>query len=271
MNRGHRILALVLGVLAGLAIMPAAQADSLNFSDIEVPLQELTGRTLREGWPVEKRDILAVEPGVGNQLVLERLGTPDEAHRPDGLPEWDYNFLIPFARSQDVLVCQYKVVFDQQRRVTATHWRRYLCETAFEALTEAGDPQEMLTLSADVLFEFDSATLSDTGRERLQAIASALRADYEQPLITLVGHSDRIGSVDYNQDLSRRRAEAVRDYLARHQLDARYMVAEGRGESEPVVSCPGSTVDAALKDCLQPNRRVEIQVVERGRRALAIQ
>lgn len=263
--------AVVIGaVMLVLAVMPpSAFARELVFTDIDIPLQELSERTLRDGWPVDRRDVAAVQPGISNQAVLDRLGTPDEARRPGGRPEWDYNLRIPFARSDDVLVCQFKVVFDRNRVVTSTHWRRFLCETAFESLADAGKAHEVLTLSADVLFEFDSAALVSEGRERLRAIASALRADYDKPLITLVGHTDRIGPPEYNRELSQQRAESVRTFLAQEGLDQQFMVAEGRGESEPVVSCPGSTVDARLKACLQPNRRVEIQVVERGSRSIA--
>ncbi len=121
----------------------------------------------------------------------------------------------------------------------------------------------MLTLSADVLFGFGKAELTAAGRDRLVEVAGTLKTTYTDPMITLVGHADRIGSDAYNLKLSQRRAEAVRNFLTRQGLPSASMVAEGRGDTEPVVFC--RTDDRAeLRQCLQANRRVELEVFERG-------
>jgi len=87
--------------------------------------------------------------------------------------------------------------------------------------------------------------------------------------INAIGHADRIGSDDYNKQLSEKRAEAVKDYLAQKGVEESKVRSEGRGKSEPVTGdqCKGNKPNAKLIACLQPDRRVDIEV--RGERQAA--
>ncbi len=103
-------------------------------------------------------------------------------------------------------------------------------------------------------FEFDKAELTAVGRAVLDAwLAQA----HPGIAVRVVGHADRIGPVSYNKRLSMRRAETVRQYLVDKGLKAADIEVVARGESDPLVSCPGKPT-AAVIDCLAPNRRVEI-------------
>ena len=85
-------------------------------------------------------------------------------------------------------------------------------------------------------------------------------ATYE--VILAIGHTDRIGSAAYNQKLSLRRAEAVKQYLVSKGIAANRVYAEGKGKSQPVTK-PGdcnSKKGEALVGCLQPDRRVDVEV-----------
>src|SRR5690606_42012215 len=59
---------------------------------------------------------------------------------------------------------------------------------------------------------------------------------------------------------SRRRAEAVRNYLISKGISSHLISAEGRGSREPLIECQGNAITASLKQCLQPNRRVQIMI-----------
>lgn len=65
-----------------------------------------------------------------------------------------------------------------------------------------------------------------------------------------------IGAAEYNQQLSKKRANTVRALLVSNGLDGAVMRPEGRGEDEPVVACEGTRQTPELVQCLQPNRRV---------------
>jgi OOP family OmpA-OmpF porin len=114
-----------------------------------------------------------------------------------------------------------------------------------------------INLRSDAYFEFDSATLTQDGKDKLDRIARQLR-DAQEPSIRIVGHTDRIGPEDYNMKLSRDRAQAVKNYLTRQGVPERVMNVAGRGEAEPIERCEGMRGNA-LVDCLQPNRRTDIE------------
>lgn len=118
---------------------------------------------------------------------------------------------------------------------------------------------ETVVLSAKELFAFDSAVLAPEQR-KLDELASALSANTQIDNIIITGHADRIGSASYNQKLSEQRANAVKEYLINHGIAASRLVASGKGESMPVVTCDNKK-RADLIVCLEPNRRVEIEQV----------
>jgi OOP family OmpA-OmpF porin len=125
---------------------------------------------------------------------------------------------------------------------------------------------EKITLSTDVLFEFNKAELRPAGQQRLDELAkSAQGANVDK--VVLVGHADRIGSEEYNQELSEKRAQAVADYLAQKGVDSSRLQVEGKGKAEPVTGndCdkmgPASNKNAKLIACLQPDRRVDAELL----------
>jgi OOP family OmpA-OmpF porin len=129
---------------------------------------------------------------------------------------------------------------------------------------------QRITLNTDVLFEFNSANLRPGAHQKLDELAQTMQGA-EVDRIVAVGHADRIASDDYNRDLSERRAAAVKEYLVQKGVDAQRVEAQGRGESEPVAQCgkmgPERASNRKLVACLQPDRRVEIEVL--GHRQVA--
>lgn len=129
--------------------------------------------------------------------------------------------------------------------------------------TPAAAPPVKITLSADSMFDFDSAAIRSAGKAELDKLASDLRPlRYDSILVT--GHTDRIGSEKYNQDLSLRRAEAVKSYLVSSAgITAARITTRGIDGSDPVTTSSQCTnlAKAALITCLQPDRRVEVEVV----------
>ena len=113
-------------------------------------------------------------------------------------------------------------------------------------------------LSTDAFFDFDKATLNPKGQAALDEVASQL-AGTTYDTITIVGHTDRIGTVAYNQKLSERRADAMAQYLMGKGLPADKISASGLGEKNPTAQCSGLR-GARLIACLQPDRYAEVTV-----------
>ena len=122
-------------------------------------------------------------------------------------------------------------------------------------------PQK-INFSADALFDFDKAALRPAGKSMLDELTRLLQgAKYE--VILAIGHTDRIGSAAYNQKLSVRRAEAVKKYLTEQGIPPNRVYAEGKGKTQPLTKpsdCKSRQSRALLIACLQPDRRVDVEV-----------
>jgi len=116
-----------------------------------------------------------------------------------------------------------------------------------------------ITLNADAFFDFDKDTLKKEGKASLDALVKDMNVAQVE-YITVVGHTDRIGSDAYNQKLSERRANTVAKYLTAKGVPASMVKASGVGEAQPVKECKGEKATSALIKCLAPNRRAVITV-----------
>ena len=119
----------------------------------------------------------------------------------------------------------------------------------------------MVNLSSRELFEFNKATLTNDAKAKLDAeVLAKLRDIGEVRYINVNGHADRLGSAQYNQQLSEKRADAVRAYLVSKGVAAATVETFGFGKTTPVKSCPDQKDRKALIECLAPNRRVEVEI-----------
>lgn len=110
-----------------------------------------------------------------------------------------------------------------------------------------------LSLKTDTSFGFDKSSLQPEGIEHLKKLKAELENDKVDSIIA-TGHTDSIGKASYNQKLSLRRAQAVKDYLVSLGLPANRIFIEGKGESQPVASNKTSQGRAL-------NRRVDVEVL----------
>jgi OOP family OmpA-OmpF porin len=127
----------------------------------------------------------------------------------------------------------------------------------------APPPRSRVSFSAESLFNFDQSNVQPEGRAALDKFANDLSGT-QYDSISVEGHTDRLGKPAYNQKLSLERANAVKDHLVTTgRIDPAKITATGKGESTPVTKpgdCKGTRQTPALVTCLQPDRRVEIEV-----------
>jgi OOP family OmpA-OmpF porin len=111
--------------------------------------------------------------------------------------------------------------------------------------------RQAVVIQADALFDFDKSVLRPDGRKAIDDALAKLRGvDLEMVIAT--GHTDSVGTPQYNQRLSERRAAAVKDYLASKGIPASKITTIGKGESQPVAT--NKTAEGRQK-----NRRVDIE------------
>ena len=119
---------------------------------------------------------------------------------------------------------------------------------------------QRITLDSKVLFDFDKAVLRPEGKAAIDSqVVGSLSRIQKLEVVLVTGHADRLGTEAYNQKLSERRADAVRDYLVAKGVPKEKVETLGVGEKQPVVQCDQKALKALI-ECLQPNRRVEVQV-----------
>jgi len=121
---------------------------------------------------------------------------------------------------------------------------------------------QKITLASKALFDFDKAVLKPEGKAAIDSeIISKLSGVQKLELVLVTGHTDPIGSQAYNQKLSERRADAVRDYLVSKGVPKDKIETLGMGKTQPI---PGLVCNQKnLKEkiaCLAPDRRVEVEV-----------
>jgi len=119
----------------------------------------------------------------------------------------------------------------------------------------------VLRVTSTELFDFNKAVLSQTAQAKLDVeVVAKLGGFATVQFINVNGHTDRLGSQQYNQKLSEKRAIAVKTYLVSKGVDGSKIETYGFGKTLPVKSCPDQKDRKALIACLEPNRRVDVEV-----------
>jgi OOP family OmpA-OmpF porin len=118
-----------------------------------------------------------------------------------------------------------------------------------------------ISFSGDALFDFDKSSLKPAGMKMLDELVQQFKgAKYDS--IVATGHSDRLGNSAYNQKLSERRAQTVKQYLMDKNVQAGSIEAKGMGETQPLTpagACRGAQSSKVVA-CLQVDRRVDVEV-----------
>jgi len=127
----------------------------------------------------------------------------------------------------------------------------------------ATEAQHTVIAQADrtVYFAFNKADLSPEAKEKLDTLAHRLMDADDIQGARIVGYADRIGTASYNKALSKKRAEAVRNYLVgQGLLKPSKTETQWVGKSKPSANCSNNQSHAELIECLQPDRKVTVEI-----------
>jgi OOP family OmpA-OmpF porin len=114
-------------------------------------------------------------------------------------------------------------------------------------------------LQNEETFDFNKSTLKSSAKARLDSeVVAKAAACAKIDLLLITGHTDRIGSQQYNQKLSEKRGQVVADYLKSKGLTSTEVL--GAGKTLPIKSCDDKLPRKQLEACLAPNRRVVVEV-----------
>jgi OOP family OmpA-OmpF porin len=290
LGMGH-VLAVVASALLlaacgtpGRAIDPQAQAAAMaakpaaptagDFPEIE------TAKWKQGAFP-NLENLRQVQAGMGKDQVRGLLSWPHFSEGLWGVEEWNYIFHLRTGDGPAFMTCQYMVRFNDAMVVTGAYWKSGECEALTRPVVNTAAarptvqplptpparplPPQKVTLGTDGLFRFGGGSVADLqpeGRQKIELLTQEIRRNFASvKSIAITGHTDRLGSAAYNEALSLERANTVRDLMVRAGVDETLIKTKGLGKTLPVVECPGSRKTPALVACLQPNRRVELEVI----------
>lgn len=233
---------------------------------------------LKEGAFVAPTQFPLIRPGLSKAQVQLVLGLPHFREGLAGVDDWNYRF--NFHTDSGVLSCQYQVQYDEEEKVTASHWRTSQCAALAQAAggavtaapvaaaavaapapAAAATPSPAASPTVTVLFDFDrAAPLSAQARRDLAALAAQSKQGSAK--LTVTGHADRLGTAEHNHALSLSRARQVADALVEGGVAENRIDVVAKGSTDPVSDCSVSVRGAELVSCLQPDRRVTVRVAE---------
>ncbi|MBS9783570.1 MAG: OmpA family protein [Pasteurella sp.] len=244
----------------GLSISACTSLVSTNVVDDQGnPLGELKwpdmdDATQPEGTFPNQAEIDLIQKNLSH-LQLKKIF--EHPHFQERFRAREWNYIFNFNMSDgSIKQCQFKVLFDSERRGQNYYWKPADC------LSEKFD------LSTDMLFEFDKSGLPDVreqGKEKLNQIADYIIREGNKAQLTLVGHTDYLGSDAYNMALSKRRAETIKQYMVNRGVNGYNITTKGAGETQPIKQCDKNLERSALKECLITNRRVSVEIKRYGK------
>lgn len=192
-------------------------------------------------WP-NWENVRQIERGMNKDQLYNLIDRPHFSEGLYAVREWDYVF--NYRENGVHKFCQFKILFDKNMNAQSFFWYPNGC-----------NGNSTFSLEGDFLFDFDKDILTAKGKEVIDNVADQLKASRAE-YVKVEGHTDRLGSVEYNLDLSQRRANMVKARLIEQGVNAS-IDAVGLGKAHQVKACDNES-GQALKDCLRPNRRVEI-------------
>lgn len=256
-----------LSVLCFCIVSGWANSGEVHYDDAIVSASQFEDKLVQQESSQSLASFVAnVRLGDSKDAVNALLGIPYSVEHLSKGSRWEYNVSIPTS-PDSFMGCQFRIEFDAQNLVRSSDWRKSVCDLLYRqwvAPTVHKDEQqpEVFSILSDVLFGFNQYQLSKRGGQELDQFIVRLKKQYHTPAITITGHTDRIGPAEANQRISRLRAREVGRYFEKKGIPAKSVLIKGMGENAPIVVCADEQKDAALVECLSPNRRVEIEVYE---------
>ena len=258
---------------------PSEASRAATGADIDFPAPDLA--RWKQGSFPNLTSLRTVRDGIARDHVRELIGGPHFGAGMFGTSDWDYLLHFHLGSTGKFVTCQFKVRFDEQQRVSNLYWKTPECNALVNprpvaAVAPVAPVQSVpkpeaayrVSIGSESLFRLNGAAPSDLlpmGRESIARVAADIRQQFRSiDHILVVGHTDRLGSEHYNNALSLARAQTVRDLLVQGGIDPKLVRVRGDGMRAPLVDCAESASSAELARCLQPNRRVELEVFGAG-------
>jgi len=249
---------------------PAASLDPAALNTAAESLQMAEASFTRDGdtqgtrdlaYVADRRSQIAEARGQTVFLTQQQAGTLTTMHSEETAQAQSNSAQLGRANAQIAL--QGQSIQNKDQQIDTERDRRQEAEkraaqaaadlAAFASVKQDAVRGMVITLSGGVLFASNKSDLLPGAQVKLNEVAEALIKNDSDSQMVVEGHTDSQGGADYNMDLSRRRAQTVRDYLVSRQIAADRIIATGFGLTRPIA-------DNTSAEGRANNRRVEIVV-----------
>jgi outer membrane protein OmpA-like peptidoglycan-associated protein len=236
-------------------------SDSLQIAEASYATDGDTQGTRDLAYVADRRGQIAEARGETVQLTQQQAGTLTTMHSEETAQAQSSSAQLGRANAQIAL--QGQSIQNKNQQIDAERDRRQDAEkraaqaaadlAAFASVKQDAVRGMVITLSGAVLFASNKSDLLPGAQLKLNEVAEALTKNDSDSQMVVEGHTDSQGGADYNMDLSRRRAQTVRDYLVSRQIASDRIIATGFGLTRPIA-------DNTSAEGRANNRRVEIVV-----------
>ncbi len=238
-----------------------AAGESLDAAEQSFTADGASPTTIDLAYVATRRAEIAEARGVALQAAQQQQQTLGRMH--DAETATVQATAAKLGRANVQIAMQGQALQDQNQQLQTERDRREAADkraaqAAADLAAFASVKQEargmVITLSGSVLFVTNHSDLLPGAQVKLNEVAAALTKQDAESKIIVEGHTDSQGEASYNQDLSQRRAQSVRDYLVSRGIAADRVTAQGFGLTRPIA-------DNASPEGRANNRRVEIVVL----------